>query len=156
MHINTTDHMITTTMHTKQYMSHVHVHVHGIVMLTCQVGYNCMHANNSHVIKEISHHIGSIVGEVYLRVELDSIDLERLVLDGSYQTPRVGHGLTTVGHLFDGVSVSQQHFLIGRQTSKYLTICTGVIKLRVRYWVYVHVCIFMNYNWILNCRGLHT
>ena len=105
----------------------VHVHVHGIIMLTCQVGYN--YANNSHIIKEISHHISSIVGEVYLRVELDSVDFERLVLDGSHQTPGVGHGLTTVGQLLDGVTVSQQHLLVGRQTSKYLTICTGDIKL---------------------------
>ena len=68
---------------------------------------NLQSQHTIYIVEEVSHHVCPIVCEVDLRVELQAVDGQRVVLDGSNETTRVGNGMARLSQFLDGVTVGQ-------------------------------------------------
>ena len=70
------------------------------------------------VVEKIHHHFLALGGKVYLRVELNAVNVEFLVGNPGHNRPGGGNCLEVVGQPVQAVAVGQQDFLLLFQTSE--------------------------------------
>lgn len=100
---NESYHMTSQHTHT-QAAKHTYTHMYTHANLQSQ--------HTIYIVEEVSHHVCPIVREVDFGVELQAVDGQRVVLDGSNETTGVGNGMARLSQLLDGVTMGQQHLLI--------------------------------------------